>query len=190
MARRAESALHGSHRGAQKSFQDRLGPRYAIPADSQDSQQGQKNLPQTLLKVHHDEDDGNADLAGVPQFGHDSAQTEAPFALPKLAFNGDAVYLVLMALSRLFAQFGGIVRRRLRRPMFVKIVVADFKQPCSRFVAPGLLSVRGSAIPLRPASSSVWHRSSVQDAACGRPRTLPHGAPESPCPVPRVAHSV
>ena len=78
-------------------FRAHIGARYAIPADSQDSQQSQKNLPQTLLKVHHDEDDGNADLAVVSQFGHDPAQTEAPFALPNFAFDADAVYLVLMA---------------------------------------------------------------------------------------------
>ena len=78
-----------------------------------------------------------------------------------------------------------------RYPVFVKIVVANFMQPVSRIASflatpDGL----GSARPHRPASSSAWHRSSVPDAACGRPRTLPHGVPESPCPVPRAAHSV
>ena len=77
--------------------------------------------------------------------------------------------LAVVSASRLpFSSRTASVAPECRRAMFVQIVVANFTQPFLRFVVSDTSpSVRGSAI-LRPqVSSSVWHRTSVQDAACG-----------------------
>ena len=76
----------------------------------------QKHLLQPFLQVHHDEGHGNDGLAGSGALGHDPGKAEATLALAELAFNRDAIQLVLVAQARLLVQFGGIVRSFLHRP--------------------------------------------------------------------------